>query len=465
MRVVPRRTFAQVIAASMVIASLVAGSSPANAETKSYLVNTTDIAAAAAAVGAAGGTVTTTFAEISALVAESSDPGFLAAITASPFVRSAAEDVEVDWLGPVSQEPADEDVGASGVNAEPRFGLQWNIRHIRADVTAAVGDRGCGVKRARVAVIDTGVYSRHEDLAPNLNMALSRSFVPTEPTAEFVPFFSGQFSHATHVAGIVAAPINDKGVQGVAPCAEIVPIKVLRSRTGSGSFASVIAGILYAASVGADVADMSLGATFDRKLVGGLGPLIAALSSAVDHATASGTLVVSSAGNDALDLNSRIWTIPAQSGNGMGVSALAPAGFFSPFGSTNADLLASYSNFGQSVVNVGAPGGDLRYTGTELCTVAGLTRQCRIFDLVLSPGAVRVLASGALQHVYCFAAGTSMAAPHVSGLAALYVGKFGKTRPAIVQAALQNSAVDILKPGADPESGHGRIDAPSTLGY
>jgi major intracellular serine protease len=146
--------------------------------------------------------------------------------------------------------------------------------------------------------------------------------VPTEPGID--PIVSG-FNHGTHVAGIIAAPINNVGVQGVAPMTEIVAIKVLRSDTGSGLFSWLIQGIMYASGpdVQADVINMSLGATFDRINTGGggAGPLIAALSRAINYATAAGALCVSSAGNEGVNLNSRIWSIPAQSGNGMAVSA------------------------------------------------------------------------------------------------------------------------------------------------
>src|ERR1043166_1996873 len=126
---------------------------------------------------------------------------------------------------------------------------------------------------------------------------------------------------------------------------------------------------------------MSLGATFDRINAGGGGdgPLLAALNRAINHATQRGTLVVSAAGNDGLDLNGRIFEIPAQSGNGMAVSATGPVGFgafgFNP--PAVFDRLASYSNFGQSVVNVTAPGGDELFTPTsQLCHVGVITTNC-----------------------------------------------------------------------------------------
>jgi subtilisin family serine protease len=419
-------------------AVLIVGSAyGSSAEAKNYLILAKTQGKGSTAIddliSMAGGTVLSRLEKIGVVVASSDNPQFLDIVVGDPRISKAAEDVEVNWLPNEDYLEANEaDLVAQGLNSEPYSAYQWNMRQIHADATAASGYLGTGV---RVAVLDSGIWSGHPDIMPNVNVALSRSFVPEEPG--FEPIVYG-FSHGTHVAGIIAAPINNKGVQGVAPLAEIVAVKVLRSTTGSGAFSWVIEGIMYASGpeVQADVINMSLGATFDRINAGGggAGPLIAALNRAINHATAAGTLVVCAAGNEGVNLNSRLWSIPAQSGNGMAVSATAP------FNQANFDMPAHYTNYGQSVINVAAPGGDW---------LSG-----NVLDYVLSPAG-----RSATAWQYYFAAGTSMAAPHVSGLAALIIGKYGHLSPAQLKSIIQQTADDILKPGADPYSGKGRINA------
>ena len=142
---------------------------------------------------------------------------------------------------------------------EPIFSRQWGMDAIDAPQAWNAGQKGEG---ARVFILDSGIDAEHPDLAPNLNTSLSTSFVPGEDYNVAAGFY---FNHGTHVAGIIAAADNSFGVIGVAPECEIVAVKVISETTGSGAFSWINAGIVYAANNGADVINMSLGASVNRK--------------------------------------------------------------------------------------------------------------------------------------------------------------------------------------------------------
>ena len=417
----------------------------------------------ATSVTALGGQVDKTIPQIGMAIVSSNDPAFAAAVGKLKGVSDVAEDVMLQWQDP-NQQVEQLDLGTvEGALSTTGFGdtetfrlLQWAPNAVNAPAAWNAGYLGAG---ARVAILDGGIHSTHIDIAPNLDVARSASFVVGFNFNQDV----GTFWHGTHVAGIVAARGNGIGTVGIAPAATIIGVKVLHN--GSGTFASVIQGILYAATpiaeggAGANIINMSLGAVFPRQGVGAA-QLANALSRASMYARQRGTLVVAAAGNSALDLDhtANLIFVPAQSAGVVAVSSTAPLGF--ALGATNFDRPASYTNFGQSAIAFAGPGGDFALPGSAVCSIPRkptgfVTTFCWVFDLVIAP------CRGGLSSIssYCFAAGTSMASPAVAGVAALIVGKYGPLPPAQLEARLRASADDLGKPGNDDFYGAGRVNA------
>jgi subtilisin family serine protease len=417
--------------------------------------------------------------DMGVVIAQSSDPKFPVWAKSQPGVFDVAEDQMVQWLSPretnVEAAAVSPEATAFAANTAPWMAAQWNIFNIHADQAAANAFLGNG---AVVAVLDAGLIPFHREIAANVDTTLSKSFVPSEPS---ITPPAKTFNHGTHVAGIIAG--TGWRVQGVAPAAKIVGVKVL-SAAGSGSFAWMIQGIDYASGplVQADVINMSLGATFPRVNAGGggIGTLIAAIGRAINIATQRGTLVVSAAGNEGMNLNApgynpnvcgsdkpcSVWSIPAQLGNGIAVAASTVVGY--GYGKSAVyDVPAWYTNFGQSVIDVAGPGGDTQLwgipAGSAGCTVPNMgVYPCYVLDMVLSPASY----NSSTSFGYSWADGTSMATPHVSGVAALIVGKYGHhvLSPAQIKIILQSTADDMLTPGADPFSGRGRVNAARAVG-
>jgi len=382
-------------------------------------------------------------------VASSDNPGFAKSISG---VRVVLEDVGFTVERP-SMEVAGPDLTAefgdppNSGNDDIRFDLQWGHNYVRAQHAWAAGVTGQGV---RVAVLDGGFDLDHPDLAPNINLALSKDM-----TGEGLQYaLPDTFSHGTHVAGTIAAADNGFGVIGVAPNAELVLVKVLGD-SGSGSFEDVIAGIYHAASADADVINMSLGALIprwgdapgDARFVS---ELANAVGKAITYATQQGTTVIVSAGNAGADLDGDGGNVRFNTGmpNAIGISALAPYNWAGDVAGRDKLYPASYTNYGTSMVEFSAPGGESWYAGNEVCTVGGLTRPCWLFDLVFSTG----------NNGWYWSAGTSMAAPHAAGVAALIISaNGGKMSPAQVVSAMRKVGLDLGKPGGDDFFGRGGL--------
>jgi subtilisin family serine protease len=399
---------------------------------------------------AAYGEIVNTIPEIGVVVVKPKVANFANKVAKLTQVKGVVPDLKTKWLDPVEAFP-EENPPSIGDN-EPYFWLQWGLDAINAPEAWNEGYTGKG---ARVFILDSGIDAEHPDIAPNLNTDLSTSFVPGEDFNVDDGFY---FNHGTHVAGIVAAADNSFGVIGVAPEAELVAVKVLSEYSGSGEFSGIISGIVYAANNGADVINMSLGAYLDKNgwyldeydvwqktPAVNIIYIILASQRAVNYAYRLGVVIISSAGNEGInsDGNRSTFKLPAELNNVIAVSATAPDyWYYSLVNALEADLdiPASYTDFGRSLVDVAAPGGDGDfYPSTNY-----------YWDMVLStiPGG------------WAWAAGTSMASPHVAGVAALVKAKYeGNISPFNVTKKILNTSDNIDGNGASLFYGKGRVNA------
>lgn len=408
-----------------------------------------------AAVAAAGGTLTGSAPEIGVAFATSGNQAFAKNLGRTKGIRAVTPDTVVQWVPEMKVVELDAEQLSHGDN-ETFWNLQWAPRSIGAPEAWHLGHIGTG---ARVAVLDGGIHSTHIDLASRLDIARSKSFVAGQAFNADV----GTFWHGTHVAGIVAGADNGIGTIGIAPGATIIGVKVLHN--GTGSFAGVIQGIVYAATpiaeggAGAHIINLSLGGNFAKN--GSTAALHVALNKATIYARQRGVTVIAALGNDAIDLDhtANLVSVPAQSTGVIAVSSTGPLGFGQ--GATNFSRPASYTNFGQSATSLAGPGGDFVLPGTAICSYqrvnppATSLQFCWVLDMVMGPSR----GTGASISTYSWAAGTSAASPAVAGVAALIVGKNGPMDPAHLEALLRASADDLGKPGNDDFYGAGYVNA------
>ena len=254
-----------------------------------------------------------------------------------------------------------------------------------------------------VAVLDSGMDPGNPDLA-GVRTVSAWNFV--DGTADT----TDRFGHGSHVTGTIAATTNNGvGVAGIAPGVTIMPLKVLDD-TGSGYFSDILNGIDYARTSGAKVISLSLTGTLDTATAQALQPT-------VDAAYQAGITIVAAAGNDGTSL----LEYPCAFAHVVCVAA-----------TDNADAHAAFSN-ANAAVDISAPG---------------------VSILSTYPGSRFVNMSG-----------TSMATPHVAGVAALVRSAHPQDTVDEVGQALVATAVDLGPAGRDDVFGYGRVDAAAAVAW
>ena len=299
---------------------------------------------------------------------------------------------------------AEVDAAVSGeyLPTDPAFVLPDRVYGLTQIQAQGAWDYTTGGADVIVAVVDSGIKLDHPEFAGRLTAGYD--FVNDDDTPD------DDAGHGTHVAGIIAAGMdNGVGSAGVCPRCLLMPVKVLGA-SNLGSWSDLAQGILYAADHGADVVNLSLGGTVSSQT----------LAAAVAYAQANGVLVVAAAGNFGDDRP----YYPAALDGVVGVGA-----------TTADDTRWQNSNYGPAV-DVVAPGDLIYSTYYQLDNVFG---------------------------GYMYLSGTSMATPHVSGLAGLALSLNPALSAVEVSDLLQRGVDDLGAPGRDDEFGYGRVNAAKTL--
>ncbi|HJP76886.1 MAG TPA: S8 family serine peptidase [Pseudonocardiaceae bacterium] len=398
------------------------------------------------------------YPQIAVAVATSPDPTFADRIGPNRAYSAQSQayyDATADGTPEVSKKSDEIRANLPSVTANPtsvsstdRTGQQWDMDMIKADAARQVY-KGSG--QVIVGVLDSGIDAQQPNLAQALDPAASAGCVSGVPDTSETAWEPTTSAHGTHVAGTIAAADDGKGTAGVAPGVKVASVKVVDDN-GYIYPEAAVCGFMWAAQNGMSIANNSYFIdpwVFTCADTVGQNVVYTAVQRAVSYATAHGVLSIAAAGNQGVDL-----TNPGQdtrspdnvdSGDQQQRQlgddcAQLPAGLpgvvtVSSVGAE--ELKAGYSSYGLGAIDLTAPGGDSHQhaAGSSSCVLS------------------------TVPDGYASACGTSMAAPHVSGVAALLASMHPRATPRQLTQLLNEQATPVACPSDYDLNGTGTQDA------
>jgi len=402
-------------------------------------------------------------------------------------IQAVAADALIPLDVPLLATEATAEAGGVQSNAAPaaavRYPRQWNMRAVQADVAWAHGFLGSA--SVSIFMLDTGIDPHHSDTEGRVdatrsvdllgtfdaqvvvgNDTLIVPFTEADSVQKYFPgheVYTDLFFHGTHTAATVSS--NAVRAAGITSGTMLVAVKVC-GYINECPFSSILNGVIYAADNGADVVNMSLGGAFTKA---GNGRFVGLINKTFNYARSKGVTIVVAAGNEAADLDhdGNTYQTFCNTPSVICVAATGPTtdatGLSTVTGPwTAVDAPAFYTNFGRSAISVAAPGGNGSF-GPDLSPPASR-------DVFVWAACSRT--SLYLHELFGFfcnpiniigARGTSMAAPHVAGTAALLVSIVGRN-PAQIKARIQQSADNVAGNGTTPFYGKGRLNVARAVG-
>jgi subtilisin family serine protease len=422
---------------------------------------------------AAGGTLVKGYDQIGVAVARSDDSAFASRIGqdnrvegVSSTARFASKLQEPAGDSSAEGPPSGDLPNAPASDNDSLSGLQWDMRQIHTPEAHAITG---GSPAVRVGDIDTGLDYRHPDLAANVDAAGSVNCLSGAPVPG-VQAADDDNGHGTHTAGTIAAASNGIGIVGVAPNVKVSGVK---AGNADGFFfpEAVICAFMWAGDQHFDVTNNSYFADpweYNCRNDPDQRAIWKAEQRAIRYAMNQGVTVVASAGNDSddvshptqdqtspddttpvtRDITNACVVVPLEIPGVVGVSATGPGTQDTSAGQYQDNLKSFYSSYGVSAVDVAAPGGDSLYPTPSVTQrvlsawPASQTAACLPARRVTDPSA-----PGAL---WCYQQGTSMAGPHVVGVAALIASRYGHMSPGKLSAMVSQTADPQACPNSLP---------------